>query len=510
MSSLRVGIVGAGIGGLAAAIAISRSGCSVTILEQGSDIGEIGAGIQLHPNVSRLIIRWGVDEFIKNDLVEPESINTWDYVNEELRLIGRTDPKQLKKQAGFPWWVVRRDHLYTGLAQSVAEHGAKLLVNARVEKIDDTSKPIRVTTSSGITYEFDLLVGADGLKSTVRQYIYPGLMPYAPNKLCAYRGILPFSLLYKEIPEAKLYVGNRLDTWVGAKGYVLLYPTTGGKELNVVTAAESKDYVSKMEDIDIEEFYGFYADFHPFIQKVLRLVKYTKRWPLLQTPRMPSWSNKHKNVVMIGDAIHAMQNHMAQGAGTAIEDGAFLGQAISEVVRGVITVPEAVTLFEQRRMPKAWIKQQLSFHSGTMYSLTKPEEREGRNNSGRFEVARWERNPARHEQDHIEYRSWIVSRCAETVKSLWYYDAEADADNAVLEYLMNRGKVDDFTQVSENLSHKWRSIAFGNGVDGTWVEDEVDYKHMKNSLYKTNGVARDGIREYGLNEEDYSRYGKGL
>ncbi len=213
---------------------------------------------------------------------------------------------------------------------------------------------------------------------------------------------------------------------------------------------------------------------------------------------------------MIGDAVHAMQNHMAQGAGTAIEDGAFLGQAISEVVRGVITVPEAVTLFEQRRMPKAWIKQQLSFHSGTMYSLTRPEDRESRNQAGRFEVARWERNPARHEQDHVEYRSWIVSRCAETVKSLWYYDAEADADNAILEYLMNRGNVDDFTQTSDNLSRKWKAVAFGNGVDGTWVENEVDYKHMKNSLYKTNGVARDGIREYGLNEEDYSRFGKGL
>ena len=205
-----------------------------------------------------------------------------------------------------------------------------------------------------------------------------------------------------------------------------------------------------------------------------------------------------------------MQNHMAQGAGTAIEDGAFLGQAVSEVVRGVITVPEAVMLFEQRRMPKAWIKQQLSFHSGTMYSLARPEDREGRNRAGRFEVARWEHNPARHEPSHVEYRSCIVSRCTETVKSLWYYDAEADADNAVLEHLMNRGIVDDFTQMSENLSRKWNGIASGNGVDGTWVEPEVDQQKLKNSLYKTNGTTRDGIRDYGLNEADYNRFGKGL
>ena len=218
MSSLRVGIVGAGIGGLAAAIAISRTGCNVTILEQGTDIGEIGAGIQMHPNVSRLIIRWGVDKIIENDLVEPDSINTWDYVDGELSLIGRTDPKQVKRQAGFPWWVIRRDHLYTGLAQSVAEHGAKLIINARVEEIDDASSPVKVKTSSGLTYEFDLLIGADGLKSTVRQHLFPGLMPYPPNKLCAYRGVLPMSVIYKEIPEAKLYIGNRLDTWVGPKG----------------------------------------------------------------------------------------------------------------------------------------------------------------------------------------------------------------------------------------------------------------------------------------------------
>ncbi|KIX96059.1 uncharacterized protein Z520_08314 [Fonsecaea multimorphosa CBS 102226] len=509
MAVLRVGIVGAGIGGLAAAIAIARSGCSVTILEQGAEIGEIGAGIQLHPNVSRQIIRWGVDKIIENDLVAPEALNTWD-CGSELRLVARTDPKQVARQAGFPWWVVRRDHLYNGLAQSASEHGVKLIIQARVEQIDDTSTPVRVVTSSGQKYEFDLLVGADGLKSTVRQYLYPGVMPYAPNKLCAYRGVLPFSLIYKEIPEASLFLGNRLDTWVGAKGYVLTYPTSGGKELNVVTAAESKDYVTKMEDIDVEEFYGFYADFHPFVRKLLHLVKYTKRWPLLQTPRLPSWSNKAKNIVMIGDAVHAMQNHMAQGAGTAIEDGAFLGQVISEVVRGVISVPEAVTLFEQRRMPKAWIKQQLSFHSGLMYTVAQPEEREKRNQAGRFEVARWEHNPARQEPSHIEYRSWPVARCVETAKSIWYYDPEGDADNAVLEYLMSRGKVDDFTQLSENLGRKWSSIVSGNGVDGSWVEPQVDYQHMKNSLYRGNGAAKDGIREYGLHEQDYDRFGKGL
>lgn len=353
-----------------------------------------------------------------------------------------------------------------------------------MNELQDSENGVRLQTTSGDEYSFDMVIGADGIKSFIRSHLFPDVQPKAPSKIAAYRGVLSYKQIFAEIPEARVYLRNSMDVFAGPNGYILMYPISGGKELNIVTAFCKDDYVTKMEQVDIEEFRAYYKDYDPIIQKILKLVNYTQRWPLLQIPPMESWSNKHKNVVMMGDAVHSMQNNMAQGAATAMEDGAFLGRIISEVVRRVISVPEAIEIYEKRRMPKSWIKQQISYISGVVNMMTDTAERD---KASLPEIQAALENRTRPNPLPAWYRSWQFYCTADTVPGIFYYDAEGDADNAVCEYLCSRGPIDEFQMLSENLEKKW-----------------VGYIH-NNGLSQQNGEAN-GEKGPGLTAKDYERF----
>ncbi|KAL7943773.1 hypothetical protein V8C42DRAFT_328415 [Trichoderma barbatum] len=457
--TLNIGIVGAGIGGLTAAIAVARAGATVTLLEAAHELGEIGAGIQMFPNVSRFLVRWGVDKIIGDNIVSHVDCNT--YFGPNATLIAHSLASDLASKAGFPWWVVRRDHLHYGLTESARRHGVNVVVGARVSEMQDLADGVHLKTTNGDQYSFDMVIGADGIRSFIRSQLLPGVVPKAPSKIAAYRGVLSYKQIFDEIPEARTYLGNSMDVWIGPNGYILTYPISGGKELNIVTAFCKDDYVTKMEQVDIEEFRDYYKDYSPVIQKILKLVNYTQRWPLLQMPPLETWSNKHKNVVMMGDAVHCMQNNMAQGAATAMEDGAFLGRVISEVIRGVISMPEAIQLYEKRRIPKAWVKQQISYVSGVVNMLTDSTER---NRASLPEAQAVFENRIRPSQLPTTYRSWQYYCTADTVPGIFYYDAEGDADSTVCEYLCSKGPIDDVQMLSQNLENKWIGHIHNNGL----------------------------------------------
>jgi salicylate hydroxylase len=205
---------------------------------------------------------------------------------------------------------VRRDHLHAGLTESARQHGVELILGARVTSVKHGAHGAHVRCSNGKLYQFDLLVGADGVKSTVRESLFPDLVPRAISKIAAYRAVIDYEVVYAQIPEARSVLRNTVDFYLGPNGYVLLYPLSGGKELNIVTAFTTDHIVSTVEDVDINEFRDYYKDFPHFLRKILKLMDATKRWPLLVIPPTKTWSNEHKNVVLLGDAIHSMQNHM--------------------------------------------------------------------------------------------------------------------------------------------------------------------------------------------------------
>lgn len=207
-------------------------------------------------------------------------------------------------------WVVRRDHLHAGLTTSAKQHGVNVILGARVASLHDDETGVQLKTTKGTEYSFDLVVGADGVKSTIRQILFPNLVPRAVSKIAAYRAVVSYEEVYAKVPEARSILRNTIDAYAGPKGYVLFYPLSGGKELNIVTAFITDHLVSTVEDVDINEFRSYYKEFPPFVGKILRLMNATQRWPLLVVPPTKTWSNANKNVVLLGDAIHSMQNHM--------------------------------------------------------------------------------------------------------------------------------------------------------------------------------------------------------
>ncbi|PIA98905.1 3-hydroxybenzoate 6-hydroxylase [Cercospora beticola] len=463
---LHIGLIGAGLGGLLASISISHStnrACRVTILEAASQLGEIGAGIQMTPNVSRLLIRYGVDKIIGDDLVQCRNINMR---NTKGEIIQRTElyPKTVR-EFGFPWWMVHRHHLHTGLAEAARRHGVEILVGERVVKIEyekELGEPVEVVTEKGNKYSFDLLIGSDGLRSVVRKTLFPEVVPRAPTNNAAYRAVLPYDYVYEKVPEAREF-GNDIDVWSLEKGYIIQYPIAAGRDWNAVMSHYRDEPVTDVEeDCDMKEMVEYYKDLDPRILNILKLVPTSKRWPLLITGPLNSWSSPQKNVVLMGDAAHSMVNHLAQGAATSMEDGAFLGRVIGEVVRGVISMPEAIDIYEKARMPRVWIKQQASFVMGSIY-MADPERAAYRDavtadavkeTSAMADV----RNLNSHQKitgPDPNAHSWNLWGAPETVQSIFGYDAEGDADFAVLKYLQEKSLWDPETGVSHALEQKW-------------------------------------------------------
>lgn len=353
--------------------------------------------------------------------------------------------------------------MHCGLAEGARRHGVEIVTGARVEKIEYDQSPVRLTTAAGKTYTFDLLIGSDGLKSIVRRTLFPEVVPRAPTNNAAYRSVIPYEELWQNVPESREF-GNNIDVWSIEKGYVITYPISAGRDWNTVLSHyRDKPVTDVEEDVDLNEVRDYYKDMDPRIKKIIDYIPNTKRWPLLITGPLESWSSPKKNVVLMGDAAHSMVNHLAQGAATSMEDGAFLGRVLAEVVRGVITVQEAVHIYEKARMPRAWIKQQSSFTMGAIYMASSPVS-EYRDAASAESVAK---TVEQSEIDNLQMSSkkvtgpdaneasWNLWGAPDAVRSIFSYDAEGDADYAVLKHLMEKTPWDRDTGVSEGLAKKW-------------------------------------------------------
>jgi salicylate hydroxylase len=324
-------------------------------------------------------------------------------------------------------------------------------VESRVVELEHGNSPVKVTTSNGKQYTFDFVVGADGLKSTVRAILFPESKPRAATNNAAYRAVLPYKEVFEKVPDARRIFGNTIDVWQGGDSYCITYPMTAGEDLNFVLSHHTKEIQHVPIEADMAELRSMFGDYEQVVQDVIALIPQSQRWPLLMVDPLPTWSNASKNVVLMGDAAHGMVNHMAQGAATSMEDGIFLGRTMSDVVRGVISLEEAVHIYEKQRMPRSWTKQQASFTFGEINFTPEIGALRSRASAPEFSAP----NVTNYQGPPPQYRSWNLWGHAESSAGVYGYDAESDADNAVCQYLQEQGQVNENTKVAERLRGKW-------------------------------------------------------
>ncbi|KAI8937487.1 hypothetical protein NX059_005205 [Plenodomus lindquistii] len=364
-------IVGAGLSGLAASIQCALSGHSVTVLEGAKALAEIGAGLQLTPNATRLLQQWGVYDELQSRVCEPTTLTVYNYQGKVLAEEKDFD-KNIRRKYGAPFSDCHRIDLQQALVKRAKELGVKVELNAKVANIDfgnDSGSKARVTTAEGQTFTADLVVGADGLWSTCRSSFLGRKDPPLPTGDLAYRIVLDIN----QIEDDKLREMVQTPAcrfWAGPDAHAVGYSLRSGNMYNVVLLVpdDLEEGVARTEG-DTQEMKKLFEGWDPVLTQFLGCVDKVDKWKLMHREEMESWINPQNNLVLIGDSCHPMLPYLAQGANSSIEDGAVLGLLLAPgILESKSQLPEILQLFQQLRKARGegivreTFKQRKDFH----------------------------------------------------------------------------------------------------------------------------------------------------
>lgn len=324
-------IVGGGIGGLAAALACSRAGSRVALFERTPVFAEVGAGVQLGPNVMRLLHGWGLQAAMAHVAAFPERLQVRNAVSgAELGVLRLGDVAVARY--GAPYVTVHRADLHSVLLAAVQEKPlVELHLNHTVQSFQQQSDQVRLNLCNGLgalsEITGDVLVGADGLWSQVRQQLLDDGAPVATGHL-AYRGLVRQSSLPVHLRS------QQVTAWLGPRLHVVHYPVRGGEWLNVVAIvhgqmngpAENWDHSANAADL-AAHLAGTCAP----LQDLVQAMPDWRLWALnFRAPMRNALEQARGRVALLGDAAHPMLPYLAQGAGMAVEDAHELGLALAQ------------------------------------------------------------------------------------------------------------------------------------------------------------------------------------
>jgi salicylate hydroxylase len=360
-------VAGAGIGGLTASLALARQGFRVILLEKAERLEEAGAGLQLSPNASRVLIDLGLQTRLAG-AVTPEAICLMSAASggEITRL-----PLEQAAPSGAPYWVIHRADLQAALLEQVQNcSDIELRLGCQFEDVSSHAKGLTVIQRSGATRREELalaLIGADGIWSAVRHHLLPDLQPRFSG-LIAWRGTLDTTQLPRE------YTSRRVQLWMGPGAHLVTYPICSGRRVNVVAVVPGQwnrpGWSERGDDNEIKTTFVT-AGWHAIPRMLIGAVDGWRKWALFTVPGGGQWSEGA--VALLGDAAHAMLPFAAQGAAMAIEDAAVLAKCIAgRQNEGAAALSAALHRYEKLRRPRVTQLQRSARQLGRIYHLSGP------------------------------------------------------------------------------------------------------------------------------------------
>jgi salicylate hydroxylase len=356
-SEISLAIVGAGIGGLAAALSLLKVGVDVHVYEQADALTELGAGIQISPNASRILHGVGLGDRLAATGVKPRAFHQrrWD----DGRTLLRTLLAEAMETAfGFPYYHMHRADVLAALTRAFPAE--RLHVGHRFTALVDHGDCVEAEFENGKRVCVDALVGADGIHSAVRNVLFGAENPRFTGCV-AYRGLIPA----ERVAHLNLEVSALV--WMGPGKHFVHYFVRDLQLLNFVAIIERDVWTreSWTDRGEVADALAAFEGWHPQVRAILGAVDETFIWALFDRQPMPRWSVGR--VTLVGDACHAMLPFMAQGAAQAIEDGATLATCLAKTAAP--DVPEALRRYAMLRLPRASRLQAMSDANKTRFHL---------------------------------------------------------------------------------------------------------------------------------------------
>jgi salicylate hydroxylase len=312
-------IVGGGIGGMAAALSLSRLGLAVTVLEQASTLGEIGAGIQLAPNAFAALDALGVGERTRAKAVFTERLVMMDAVD-------ATEVGTFVVDAAFrerfanPYAVIHRADIHGAILDAVRTSPLITFVtSSQVTDVMEDADGVTVVDAAGRSFRADVLIGCDGVKSVIRERIVGDAVRVSGHVV--YRAVVPAA----DMPADLRW--NAPVVWAGPNCHLVHYPLRNGEQYNLVVTFHSRGQEAwSVTDGSKEEVLSYFDGVHAQPRQLLHKPTSWKRWSTADRDPVANWSTQR--MTLLGDSAHPMLQYLAQGACMALEDAVTLGEAV--------------------------------------------------------------------------------------------------------------------------------------------------------------------------------------
>ena len=363
--SLKVAIAGGGVGGLAAALALSRSGHQIELFEKAAIFSEIGAGIQLGPNATRLLQAWGLTDALRACSFSPQRLQVKSAVSS--RVLGELMlGNDMVARYGAPYVTLHRADLHGLLLQAVQQSAVVLRTDSVVQSFQQTAHTVALQTSHGVQ-DTDVLVAADGLWSSIRALLLNDGLPRRTGHL-AYRALIQQAALPERLRS------HNVTAWLGPNMHAVQYPVRSGDWLNVVVFIHGNvpgDFQNWNHSANAADLKGALQGSCAALQDLLQAVPDWRLWVMHdRTPMQGAQQMAQGRVALLGDAAHPMRPYLAQGAGMAIEDAAELGLVLNGATPP--NSPAALQHYAANRWQRSARVQARALRNGQIFHATGP------------------------------------------------------------------------------------------------------------------------------------------